>query len=231
MESIGFSGGDGSFPTFNQVAGSADYIPSSSERGDSTITFMASTIPNNNCLARDTIITVTVHQVAKAFAGEDQTQCRDVSIITVSGNETDAISQAWSTLGGGSFVPSTTLLSTYSSVPNDTIGGQIILTLTAQGTGPCPSHSDDMIVFFTAPPTLDATTPNAQICRDDLSLQLNTTLTVAGGVSWTTDGAGNFAANEFDADPLYTLDVSDTINDSLNFYVQNRVEWDLFTKV
>ena len=218
------SGGDGVFSNINQVGGSADYTPSTGERVDSTITFMGSTVPNNNCLARDTIITVTVHQIAKAFAGADQTLCMDVDTIVVSGNETDAISQYWTTSGTGEFTPdSTSLMSSYARTVNDTVGGQVTLTLTAQGTGPCPAHTDDMIVFFTVPPTLTASTPNVQICRDNTSLQLNTTITVAGGVSWTTDGAGNFATNNLDSDPIYTLDVSDTIADSLSFYVQTEL--------
>lgn len=189
--------GSGTFvPDRNSL--SAQYTPSAAEITSSTAVLVLETTGNGNCLpVRDTML-VIISASPYANAGVDRNICSNNPNISLNGTVANSSGRVWSG-GNGSFSPNnSTLNAVYSPTSAEIASGTITLTLTATRAS-CNAVSDNVTFTFTPTPVVNAG-PDQSICSNNADVQLNGSVTVATGGTWS-GGSGSFipAANTLNA--------------------------------
>jgi hypothetical protein len=98
----------------------------------------------------DTIL-VTVHTLASVFAGNDTTFSNTVQDYQASGQDTNASSVLWATLGDGTFSNANILNPIYSTGWRDRQAGTFTLILTGYPLLPCTTATVDSIIVTFSP--------------------------------------------------------------------------------
>ncbi len=196
-----WTGGAGTF-TPSSAALNAVYTPTAGEISAGSVTLTLTTTSNGTCNAVTDQVTIFFSAPPTANAGTDQTKCANNAATTLAGSVTVATGGQWS--GGlGTFAPNNnTLTATYNPTAAEVAGGSITLTLTTTGNGTCSSVTDQMTIFFTPAPTVNAGT-DLIVCANNAAATLNGSFTVSGGAAWT-GGAGTFSPNNTTMNATYT---------------------------
>lgn len=198
------SSGSGSF-TSNGL--SASYTPSSADTAAHSIYLMATSGGNGKCKAVKDSVKISFNPVPQVFAGNDITICADSTYVNLSGHVTHATSGIWSA-SGGNFVPKAdTLVTSYVPGSAEKSNGSVNLILTSAGNGSCSAINDTLKLTITTAPTAQAGFQTT-VCADTTYIQLNGSITVAGGGQWTTSGSGTFS-NPTDLNGKYFLSSND----------------------
>ncbi|MBV1952666.1 MAG: hypothetical protein KUG64_10800, partial [Cycloclasticus sp.] len=196
-----WSGGTGTFNP-SSTALNAIYTPSAAEIAAGTVILTLTTTGNGLCNAVADNVQLTFTLPPTANAGIDQTLCANNSSATLNGSVTVATGGQW-TGGLGIFTPNNnTLNAVYSPTAGEIASGSITLTLTTTGNGNCNGTVDNMTIFFTPSPTVNADLDQT-VCANNPLVTLNGSVTVAGGGIWT-GGAGVFAPNNTTLNATYT---------------------------
>lgn len=196
-----WTGGLGSFsPSATTL--NASYNPSPSEILNGSVTLTLTSTGNGNCNVVSDNITISFTAPPTVNAGQDQTVCANNASVALNGSVSVASGGTWS--GGlGIFSPSNNSLgATYTPTIGEIANGSVTLTLTTTGNGSCSSENDQMTIFFTAAPTINAG-PNQASCANNPSVVLNASYTVASGMVWS-GGNGTFSTNNTDPNTTYT---------------------------
>src|SRR5690606_4940608 len=123
-------------------------------------------------------------------AGADLAICANNPAVQLSGDVINANGGTWSG-GNGTFSPSANVLSpVYQPTAAEIAAGSVALTLTSTGHGNCLAVTDQVLVTFTPAPVVDAGA-DMQICMNNPVVELNGSVTVAEGASWS-GGLGTF---------------------------------------
>ena len=129
-----------------------------------------------------------------ANAGRNDTVCEGESYIlhtnhAIASNYSSVI---WTTSGWGILSNSNTLTPTYYPVPGES---NVVLTLTANGIGPCRDSSDQMILYITPAPLVNAGNDTI-LCEGSVITLPNghSTATNFRGISWSYVGNGTLAS-------------------------------------
>ncbi len=201
------TGGTGVFSP-SSASLSTTYVPSVDDTTAGTVTLYLTTTGNGTCKAVTDSLEVSIDPVPFVDAGTDQIVCGDSTTLVMAGSVQNATGGTWTTTGDGTFPVPTNLTGDYNVGTNDSTFGTVTLILTSTGSGTCADVSDDMLVTITPPPTVDAG-PDQTVCAVNSGVDLNGSVSVATGGTWTTSGAGTFDdANSLST--LYHLDVADT---------------------
>ena len=203
-----WSGGLGSFNPSNSVL-NATYIPSASELSAGSTTLILSSTNNGTCnQVKDTVV-INFTPSPTVNAGPNLSSCKNNAATvlsgTVSGGSTTGI---WSG-GSGTFSPSNTALNaTYNPSAADLSAGSVNLVLTSTNNGNCNQVSDNVLIVFTNPPTVNAGV--------DLSTCINNPVSVLSGfVSGPTttgvwsNGTGTFSPSSSVLNATYTPSTSE----------------------
>ncbi|MEZ4922507.1 MAG: gliding motility-associated C-terminal domain-containing protein [Crocinitomicaceae bacterium] len=157
----------------------------------STATTYTLTASNaNGCSATDDIF-VNVYPTPVVSAGADQTVCESSPTISLSGSTTNSIGDLWTTSGSGTFGNPTALNTTYTPSASDILAGSVVITLTGDASGPCPSITDNLTLTINPAPTVNAGADQT-ICAESPTVVLGGTVTGATGGTWTSTGTGTF---------------------------------------
>jgi gliding motility-associated-like protein len=196
-----WSGGAGTF-TPNNTTMNATYAPTAAERAAGTVTLTLTTTGNGGCNAVNDQVVITITPSPTANAGVDQTKCGNNAATTLAGSVTVATGGIWSG-GAGSFSPNTSALNAvYTPTAGEISSGSVTLTLTTSGNGTCNPVTDQMTIFFSAPPTANAGVDQTK-CANNAATTLAGSVTVATGGQWT-GGLGTFAPNNNTLTATYT---------------------------
>ncbi|MBX2984113.1 MAG: gliding motility-associated C-terminal domain-containing protein [Flavobacteriales bacterium] len=196
-----WSGGAGTF-TPSIASLNAVYYPTPAEIAAGTMTLTLTTIGNGNCVpvSDDVLITFTASPTANA--GTDGVRCANNATIQLAGSVTVANGGTWSS-GGGTFSQNANALNAvYTPSQGEIAAGSATLTLTTTGNNGCTAVTDEVTYTFTPAPTANAG-PDASICANNATLQLNGSVTVATGGIWS-GGAGSFSPNSGILNAVYT---------------------------
>ncbi len=210
------STGSGAFLPSNTSL-SANYKPSKADVANDNVRLYLTSIGNGNCTpVRDSIV-ISFTDAPKVDVGQDLKICKSSSRLDLSGVITGATSTGkWSTLGGGFFLPSDTVLSAeYVFGPADTANGFVNLVLVSTNNGNCKSEDDTLNIQLTTTTFADAG-EDTEVCPENLSVQLNGK--VASGASqgtWTTNGSGTFSPSPNVLFPTYRFSAEDSLNKSV----------------
>lgn len=196
-----WSGGAGTFSP-STAALNATYTPTPGEIAGGSVTLTLTTTGNGTCNAVTDQMTIFFTPAPTANAGADQTKCGNNAATTLAGSVTIASGGQWS--GGlGIFAPNNnTLNAVYTPTLAEIASGSVTLTLSTTGNGTCSAVTDQMTIFFTPAPTVNAG-PDANVCANNSSVTLNGSFTVAGGVAWS-GGSGTFNPNNTTPNAVYT---------------------------
>jgi gliding motility-associated-like protein len=196
-----WSGGSGSFnPNATDLNGI--YTPSAAEISAGMATLTLTSTGNGSCNATADQFIITIVPAPIADADVDQSVCSNNSDVTLSGSVTGASGGTWS--GGlGLFTPSANALNAvYSPTAGEVASGTLTLTLTTSGNGSCSAETDNMVVTYTASPTVIAGA-DLTSCANNPDVTLSGAVGVASGGLWS-GGAGIFTPSNTDLNAVYT---------------------------
>lgn len=207
-----WTGGAGTYAP-NNTTMNAVYTPTAAERTAGTVTLTLTTTGNGGCTAVSDQIVITITPAPTMNAGPDQTKCANNAATTLAGAITVATGGVWSG-GAGSFLPSTAALNaTYTPTPGEISAGSVTLTLTSTGNGTCNAVTDQMTIFFTPSPTVNAGADQT-LCGNNSSTTLAGSVTIASGGQWS-GGLGVFAPNNNSLNAVYTPTAAEIASGSL----------------
>jgi gliding motility-associated-like protein len=223
-EGASWSGGAGSFSP-GSTSMNAIYAPTQNELNLGTITLTLTTFGNSNCLASSDQVTLTFTPAPEVEAGADIFACVDALTIPLSGAVTGPTnSGVWSTSGTGTFVPNQfNLNASYIASSQDSLIGQVVLTLTSTNNGLCTPVPDALTVFINPAGTANAGNDQT-VCANNSNVQL--TGIIGGAAStgfWETSGSGIFTPSANVINPTYLPSEIDIANGSvvLTFFVNS----------
>ena len=217
-EGANWSGGAGSYSPDNSMP-NAVYTPSASELANGTVTLTYTTFGNGNCLPVSDQVTFNFTPSPVVEAGDDFFACVDDLAVLLNGQVTGgSTTGTWTTSGTGIFVPNASALNgSYLASSQDSLIGEITLTLTSANNGNCIAVSDDFTVFISPAGTADAG-PDQFICGNNANISLSGSI---GGAAtegaWISSGAGVFLPNNEGTDVNYIPSDDDLANGSVTF--------------
>jgi len=198
--------GSGSFG--NPAALTTTYSPSAADIQAGSVTLSLTTTGNGTCKAYSDQLTLFITPVPIVDAGADQSLCKDVNSISISGHVTAATGGTWSSSGTGTFASNAALQTSYAPSASDKSAGSVTLTLTSTGSGTCNAVNDVLTISFTPAPTVNAGSDRTT-CTDKDTIKLGATYTVATGVTWSTSGTGTFSPSASDPNAIYYMSAND----------------------
>lgn len=145
------------------------------------------------CQSQPVTANVQVDAPAVANAGSNQTVCKFVPIVHLSGSVTGgSTTGVWTSSGSGTFSPSSTdMNATYTSSAQDVQQDSIILTLTSTSKDNCPPSTSSMVVKY-GPYQGVSAGPDLAVCSQDASVPVTGKTFTQGTVQWESLGSGNF---------------------------------------
>jgi gliding motility-associated-like protein len=202
--------GSGTFTPNNSTLNAA-YNLSTADTTAGKVKLVLTSTNNLTCNAVTDTVVIKLNSAPNVFAGNDTTVCGNTNAITLNGSISGNIIGHWATHGNGAFTPNDSALhGTYTPGANDVSAGLVILTLTSNVNGQCPSSSDSVKITF-SPATIVNAGANIPVCNGVMTAQLNGT--VNGGTTsghWTTLGTGTFTPNDSTLNATYNLSTADT---------------------
>lgn len=192
---------------------SGDYILSSGDIGNGTVTVYLTSTNNGNCLAEMDSMQVSIIDFPVVDITMQDSICSSNSTINFTGTVTAGFATNWTTSGFGSINDPSNLNTIYSITSVDLAAGYIDVILST--TGICPIAHDSIRVMFVQPPLANAGT-NQAFCENAV-VQLTGQITGADTTgTWTTMGTGTFSPSPFYLDGLYYPSAADIGNGSVN---------------
>ncbi len=207
-----FTNGTGTFSLSNASLNTS-YFPSTTDTSAASVKLWMESTGNGVCAATADTLNIIFTPIPTIEAGNDITTCADATSITLNGSLTVASQGIWSTNGTGSFDNVNSNTPVYTLSNDDRLLNTILFTFTTVDPGLCNNYKDDVRVTLTSPPTVDAGFP-LNVCAGDTAVQLNSTVSIAGGVKWSTDGSGLFS-NDTVTNPYYKPSANDTASGTI----------------
>lgn len=181
--------GDGTFN--NTGIATPTYTPGTQdkENGSVVLTLHAFASPPCTGSTSDQMV-LSIASSPEVDAGADIEICENES-VSLSGDAENYSSVTWSSNGDGYFTDISSLQTTYIPAGDDFNTGNVLITLTANASGPCVgSASDNLNVTITPEPLADAG-EDAQLCEGS-NYSLSGDAENFSALIWTSSGDGNF---------------------------------------
>lgn len=198
--------GDGVFD--NPYIINPKYIPGEidCERGFVFLEIIVNAITPCNIFTGSYLI-VTIHRLAEANAGNDETICDD-AVFELQATASNHSSLQWTSGGDGTFSNPNSLNTNYSPGILDLQTGFALLTLTLQPDAPCTmTTQDQMMLTFAKSPVATAGEDHFG-CEQ---IQLAATAQHYETVIWSTSGDGTFSDLHI-LNPIYHAGTADKSN-------------------
>ncbi|GAL87707.1 CHU large protein [Sporocytophaga myxococcoides] len=211
-----WSGGDGTFYP-NDSTLNASYTPSAAELTAGSVALTLTTIANSVCPQVTDNVAISFIKGPVVNVGPDITVCADTAGVPLIASVSNSSGVKWTSTGTGVFSPNDIAVNpTYIPSAADVIAGNVILTLSTTGATICDPVSDYLILRITPAPIVNAGFDNT-VCADTSSVQLNGSVTNAGGGVWTTTGLGSFAPGNASLNASYFFTNADTAAHQVTF--------------
>jgi gliding motility-associated-like protein len=203
------SSGSGTFSPDNTTL-NGQYFASASDRSSNSITLTLTSTGHGTCQPVTDQKTISFNKVPTVNAGADKTVCANNPNVSLNGSVSIATGGTWVSSGDGTFSPNeTTLNASYLPSPNDAASGSVVLTLMTTGNGACNPVSDQVIVTITSAPIVNAGSDQS-VCANNSLVNLNGSVSIATGATWSTTGSGTFAPSTSELNATYTPSAADT---------------------
>ncbi len=185
-----------------------EYSPSLTDIANGLVVLSLTATGNESCPAVMDEMTLTIYRSPLVFAGEDITICGNTAYTITDATAQYFSSLLWTTNGTGTLTNNTTINPTYT--PGVGESGDVLLLLTGNSAGSCPSASDTMVLTL-AGEVLAFAGSDTAICEGESYLVSGSSATNGQSLLWTSSGTGLFD-NSGILNPTYTPSPND-IND------------------
>lgn len=207
--------GSGVFSGGNTLLNPVYQLSASDTASGKVLITIASTNQGMCKQVKDSLL-ISVLPAPTIYAGPDQTVCADTAAIALNAQVYHANGAVWTSSGSGVFSPSTTNPDTYKFSGADTAAHQVYFYATTTGNGMCKPVVDTVQYSILPAPIVNAG-PDATICADKTSVNLQGTLANASGIQWTTSGSGSFSPDSKSLTPSYQVTSADTSRGLVTF--------------
>jgi gliding motility-associated-like protein len=206
--------GTGSFsPTADNPV--TDYLISSSDISNGSLTLVLTSSNNGNCLAVNDSIELTFIEEPTVTIVSNDSVCSNLNLLDIEGTISSGFGGNWTTSGFGSIVNPNVLSTQYNIATIDTVTGYVDILLSSV-PGICPSVTDSMRVYFIDPPNAFAG-PDQEFCSNEV-ISLNGSVTgVLNTGSWSSSGTGLFNPGPNNVVTNYIPSVGDISNGTVTF--------------
>jgi gliding motility-associated-like protein len=200
--------GSGSFNPSNILL-STNYLPSAADISVGQVKLYLSSTNNGNCnQAKDSILVVFTSP-PNVNAGINFSTCKNNAVSVLSGIITGPTSTGVWTGGTGTFTPSNTVLTaTYIPSAAELSAGVVNLSLTSTLNGNCNQVSDNVLINFTNPPTVNAGV-DLTACKNNASSILSGIISGTTTTGIWTGGTGVFLPTNTALNATYTPSASE----------------------
>lgn len=186
-----WSGGDRGVGSTVTTLTNARYNPSNQEINNGLVKLYLESTGNGNCNPVLDSMMITITPQPEITNLSNVSVCADAPSVTFNPTLTVATGGIWSG-GQGTYSPdNVTLNTTYTPSITEINSGFVNLKLTTTGNGLCDAEDFNRTISISKAPIVSAGS-NQTICGDENSVQLNGTVTNAGGGRWQTLGSGSF---------------------------------------
>ncbi len=206
--------GSGSFADTTVL--NTTYTFSPQDIADDSVILVLVTTGNGSCLPSEDSIIIYFSPTPVISAG-DTTICQGSGGIPLTGTSSIVpTSVFWSSTGTGNYTPNNNLNTTYNPSPADITNGSVTAILRVSVAG-CNDYFDSLDIQFTPPPVVNPGVVQV-VCADTNFIQLNGTVSNAGGLEWSSNGTGTFNDSSL-TNAQYFLSLADTAMDTITFYL------------
>jgi len=179
------SSGTGVFDDATQLH--ATYTPSQADLTTGSVTLTLTGIGQAPCGDASHGIVLTFVPGPTVFAGQDMAICQD-SPAETEATATNYSTLLWTSSGTGTFNDNSLINAVYTPSADDILAGNVTLTLTAHGNGPCAEAVSHVQVAIHALPTAQVS-GEATVC---LGATVELTVELTGTAPWNVvDSDGN----------------------------------------
>ena len=197
----------------------AQYFASPADSLAGTVQLYLTTSGAMGCDPGVDSLTLTIDLVPLADAGESVTVCTGITDIQLAGTVTNATDGTWGTNGTGTFSPSPNALDAiYTLSEQDISAGNVILSLTTIQTGVCLADIDTMQIVIVNDLLADAG-DDINTCADNLTIQLDGSVSGTSTGEWTTSGSGFFSPGPETLDAEYIASQGDALVGEITLYL------------
>lgn len=197
----------------SQTVVNGDYILSSTDIANASVTLYLSSTNNGNCLAETDSLEIQIIDFPVVTITSTDSLCSSNPTLNLTGTVTPGFSTLWTTSGFGTITDPSNLNTIYTITPVDLTTGYIDVILST--TGICPIAHDSIRVTFVSPPQAIAG-PDQVFCAN-AAIPLNGSILGADTTGfWSTMGTGAFAPSPAFIDGMYFPSAADVFNGSVS---------------
>jgi hypothetical protein len=180
----------------------ATYTPSAADIAAGSIELSLTALGQSPCGDASHGIVLSIMPQPEAFAGQNLSICAEATAHPEA-MASNYASLLWTSSGTGTFDDPSLINAVYSPSADDVAAGNVTLTLTAHGQGPCEDAVSQVELAINALPTAQLATGQYSICHGE-TLELS--IELSGQAPWeVVDGEGN--THVIEASP-FTLELS-----------------------
>ncbi len=203
-----WSGGTGTF-TPSSAALNPTYTPTPAEIAAGSLTLTLTSTNNANCNAVNDAMVISFINAPIVNAGMDLSSCKNNASTALTGSVTGITTTGVWSGGAGSYNPSNSVLNaTYTPNSTELAAGSVTLTLTSSNNGSCNQVTDDVVINFTLPPSVNAGT-DVYACKNNASTILTGTVSGATTTGVWSGGTGTFTPNNTTLNASYQPSASE----------------------
>ncbi|MBC8487264.1 MAG: T9SS type A sorting domain-containing protein [Bacteroidetes bacterium] len=176
------------------------YIPGADDIANGSVVLTLTAFGSEQTVSDD--MTLTINQIAIAYAGEDATFCSNSTYEISDATAENYASVEWTTSGDGTFDDISLINPVYTPGSMDINNGSATLTFTVTAFEPCNDAIDELMLTFELAPVAYAGEDN-QINNDETYIIGDATAENYFSVLWETSGDGTFD-DASSVNPTYT---------------------------
>lgn len=180
--------GTGTFSDITDLKGT--YTLSAQDIANGQVTLTLTTTGTGLCPPQSDQLVLRIDNLP-TITTSDVEVCANNAVASLSASAANTSGITWSG-GSGSFNNTTIPNPRYTPTPAEIAAGSVDLTITTSGNGVCAPQSSQVKVSFSPMPEIQTTSP-LSICRNNTTVNLSATISVASGIIWS-GGNGGFSA-------------------------------------
>jgi gliding motility-associated-like protein len=200
--------GTGSFNPSNILL-TTNYLPSTADVLAGQVKLYLSSTNNGNCNPAKDSVTVFFTPSPSVNAGVNISTCKNNSATVLTGVISGPTSSGIWSGGTGTFTPNNTALNaTYIPTAAELSAGLVNLILTSTANGNCNQVTDNVLITFTNPPTVNAGV-DLSACKNNATAVLSGIVSGPTTTGIWTGGSGTFNPNNATLNATYTPSASE----------------------
>ncbi|MEN9918981.1 MAG: hypothetical protein RL662_1417, partial [Bacteroidota bacterium] len=168
-------------------AADVSYVPTATEKGQSSITAQVIALGDGLCPQDTAIGLIHIVSLPTVSLSPVAAVCESTPQLIIDAQATNAAKIRWSSRSSGVFDTSDSLHVTYTMTPADVQDDSVYIRIESQGIVPCPRVSDSLVVSLIPLPALTGNSLQ-QFCIDQDSIRVISNSQNTTGITWSGSG-------------------------------------------